>query len=60
MKMNLLQSSEISETTYPGTYSYKPQAWNLPKEDSLTHFDPTGEENETIRMENSSNPKFTM
>jgi hypothetical protein len=45
MKMNLQQSSEISETTYPGIYSHKPEAWNLPKEGSFTHFASTGEEN---------------
>jgi hypothetical protein len=42
MKMNLPQSSEISETTYSGIYSYMPEATNLPNEGFLTHFAPTG------------------
>jgi hypothetical protein len=45
--INLLQSSEISETTNPGKYSYMPEASNLPNEGSLTHFAPTGEKKET-------------
>jgi hypothetical protein len=60
MKMNLPQSCEISETTYTGKYSSIPEALNLPKEGSLTHFAPTGETNETKSMENSSNPKVTI
>ena len=58
--MNLLQSSEISETTCTGKYSYVLETLNLPKEGSLTHFAPRGEANETKRMENSSNPKVTI
>jgi len=58
--MNLLQSSQISETAYPGTYSYMPEVSNLPNEGYLTHFAPTDEINETIRTENSSNAKVTM
>jgi hypothetical protein len=49
MKMNLLQSSERSATAYLGTYSYMPEASNLPNEGSLTNFAPTGEKNETIK-----------
>jgi hypothetical protein len=45
MNMNLLQFFKISETTHTGTYSYVPEIWDLPKEASLTHYAPNGEEN---------------